>query len=92
MLVLLAGKRKGKCLYRFPGVYPVNKLGEVFLILAHLSRILKGELIVYRGILRPSVVRPSFVRRQHLFIEQSSTFHMTFVQIGGFDWLSGGKP
>ena len=24
-----------------------------------------------------------------MFIEQSSTFHMTFVQIGEFDWLSG---
>ena len=26
-----------------------------------------------------------------MFIEYSSTFHMTFVQIGEFDWLSGGK-
>ena len=26
-----------------------------------------------------------------MFIEESSTFHMTFVQIGVFDWLSGGK-
>ena len=24
-----------------------------------------------------------------MFIEKSSTFHMTFVQIGVFDWLSG---
>ena len=24
-----------------------------------------------------------------MFIELSSTFHMTFVQIGEFDWLSG---
>ena len=24
-----------------------------------------------------------------MFIEYSSTFHMTFVQIGEFDWLSG---
>ena len=24
-----------------------------------------------------------------MFIELSSTFHMTFVQIGVFDWLSG---
>ena len=24
-----------------------------------------------------------------MFIEKSSTFHMTFVQIGEFDWLSG---
>ena len=24
-----------------------------------------------------------------MFIELSSTFHMTFVQIGAFDWLSG---
>ena len=24
-----------------------------------------------------------------MFIELSSTFHMTFVQIGIFDWLSG---
>ena len=24
-----------------------------------------------------------------MFIEYSSTFHMTFVQIGVFDWLSG---
>ena len=24
-----------------------------------------------------------------MFIEWSSTFHMTFVQIGVFDWLSG---
>ena len=24
-----------------------------------------------------------------MFIEQSSTFHMTFAQIGEFDWLSG---
>ena len=26
-----------------------------------------------------------------MFIEKSSTFHMTFVQIGEFDWLLGGK-
>ena len=26
-----------------------------------------------------------------MLIEWSSTFHMTFVQIGEFDWLSGGK-
>ena len=32
------------------------------LILAHLSRMLIGELIVYKGIRRPSVVRPSVVR------------------------------
>ena len=25
------------------------------------------------------------------FIEPSSTFHMTSVQIGEFNWLSGGK-
>ena len=25
-----------------------------------------------------------------MFIEYSSTFHMTFLQIGEFDWLSGG--
>ena len=24
-----------------------------------------------------------------MFIESSTTFHMTFVQIGEFDWLSG---
>ena len=24
-----------------------------------------------------------------MFIEKSSKFHMTFVQIGEFDWLSG---
>ena len=24
-----------------------------------------------------------------MFIEKSSTFHLTFVQIGEFDWLSG---
>ena len=26
-----------------------------------------------------------------MFIEWSSTFHMPFVQIGVFDWLSGAK-
>ena len=26
-----------------------------------------------------------------MFIEYFSTFHMTFVQIGEFDWFSGGK-
>ena len=25
-----------------------------------------------------------------MFIELSSTFHMTFIQIGEFDWLLGG--
>ena len=30
-----------------------------YLLLAHLSRRLIGELIVYEGIRRPSVVRPS---------------------------------
>ena len=38
------------------------------LCLAHLSRRLIGELLVYKGIRRPSVVRPSSVRpsvRQH---------------------------
>ena len=34
-------------------------------LLAHLSRRLIGELLVYRGIRRPSVRRPSVVRRQH---------------------------
>ena len=29
MLGLLAGKHMAHCLNRFPGVYPVNKLGEV---------------------------------------------------------------
>ena len=24
----------------------------------------------------------------YMFIEESSTFHLTFVQIGEFDWLS----
>ena len=24
-----------------------------------------------------------------MFIEESSTFHMTYVQIGAFDWLLG---
>ena len=33
------------------------------LLLAHLSRRLTGELIVYTGIRRPSVVRPSSVRQ-----------------------------
>ena len=34
----------------------------VLFFLAHLSRRLIGELIVYEGIRRPSVVRPSVVR------------------------------
>ena len=37
----------------------------VDILLAHLSRRLTGELIVYTGIRRPSVVRPSSVVRQH---------------------------
>ena len=37
----------------------LDNLGLVELFLAHLSRRLIGELIVYKGIRRPSVVRPS---------------------------------
>ena len=36
---------------------------ELLPFLAHLSRRLTGELIVYTGIRRPSVVRPSVVRQ-----------------------------
>ena len=33
----------------------------------------------------------NFFLQKCLLSSQSSTFHMTFVQIGEFDWLSGGK-
>ena len=44
-----------------PGVYvPLRALFLVFIVfLAHLSQRLIGELIVYKGIRRPTVVRPS---------------------------------
>ena len=38
---------------------PGSILGRVGVLLAHLSRRLIGELIVYKGIRRPSVRRPS---------------------------------
>ena len=64
--------------------------------LAHLSRRLIGELIEYTGIRRPSVFASFFCLNgdiwnffTEMFIELSSTFHMPFVQIGVFEWLSG---
>ena len=45
-------------------IHIINVVMSVFSVsLAHLSRRLIGELIVYKGIHRPSVVRPSV--RQH---------------------------
>ena len=41
----------------------LKDLNFFLLLLAHLSRRLTGELIVYTGIRRPSVVRPSVVRQ-----------------------------
>ena len=38
---------------------PDQSLHYLFVFLAHLSRRLTGELIVYTGIRRPSVFRPS---------------------------------
>ena len=50
---------------RTPELSAIERLKNgCIMLLAHLSRRLIGELLVYRGICRPSV-RPSVVRRQH---------------------------
>ena len=47
------------------GVSNKHSLLSLFSFLAHLSRRLTGELIVYRGIRRPPSVRRPSVVRQH---------------------------
>ena len=47
--------------------YPANLKSSLFL--AHLSRRLIGELLVYRGIRRPSVRRPSSTFSNDFFSE-----------------------
>ena len=53
------GGKKGKGKRREKKRKKEEKMGIV-VFLAHLSRRLTGELIVYRGIRRPSVVRQHF--------------------------------
>ena len=61
------------------------------MFLAHLSRRLIGELIVYKGIRRPSVVRPSVVRPSAFSNDISSEaekpilfiFHIYHLYLGG---------
>ena len=63
-------------LYTYDVVKYIHNFGSLihlyfvlcFVFLAHLSRRLIGELLVYRGIRRPSVVRPSSVNifKRHL--------------------------
>ena len=50
-------------------------------ILAHLSRRLIGELIVYEGIRRPSVVRPSVnIFKRHLLVSrEADSFHISHI-------------
>ena len=48
-------------------------IGTLVMFLAHLSRRLIGELIVYEGIRRPSVRCPSFVRRLSTFSNDISS-------------------
>ena len=48
------------------------------LFLAHLSRRLKGELLVYRGIRRPSVVRPSSTFSNDVFSEAAGPILLIF--------------
>ena len=54
----------------------------VLLLLAHLSRRLIGELLVFRGIRRPSVVRPSSTFSNDFFSEAASwadSSHISYI-------------
>ena len=48
-------------------------------LLAHLSRRLIGELLVYRGICRPSVVRPSSTFSNDFFSEAAGQIFSYFI-------------
>ena len=50
----------------------------VCLLLAHLSRRLIGELIVYEGIRPPSVVRSSGFTNEHILV----TLHVIWTNVG----------
>ena len=56
--------------------YPVNLKSSLFL--AHLSRRLIGELLVYRGIRRPSVRRPSSTFSNDFFSEAAGPILLIF--------------
>ena len=47
-------------------------------LVAHLSRRLIGELLVYRGIRRPSVVRPSSTSSNDFFSEAAGPILLIF--------------
>ena len=49
-----------------------------FYFLAHLSRRLIGELLVYRGIRRPSVVRPSSTFSNDFYSEAAGPILLIF--------------
>ena len=64
--------------YWFFSFTEINYDFRLVIFLAHLSRRLIGELLVYRGIRRPSVVRPSSTFSNDFFSEAPGSILLIF--------------